>query len=107
MSKQDALAKLHEGFKILFPDANIRLVVARDEDVSVIVISSNVRIWNDPEQSTDWIAELKENKQYYFTIVNLPEMNSRGKMMLPVRWQGKIGWINREWLKGAKITFAE
>lgn len=107
MNKQDALAKLHEGFKALFGTDKIRIVIARDDDISVICTSSDVRIWADPEQSGDFIGELKESKQYFFSIIDLPVINSRGNLMVPVRWQGKTGWINRTWLKSAGIKFAE
>ena len=101
MDYSKAVAQLKAALKTLFGDWPLRIIIARDDDVRVVVTEWGVRVWKDANR-TDHFADLSEDHEYWFSIIGWPVENSRKEVMIPIRWQGQVGYVNYEYVQEKK-----
>ena len=89
---------LHE----LFGDHPIKVIIAREDQVSVEITDDPVQIWKDPERKES-LGKLVKGREYQFAILGWPVLNSFGNVMVPVYWKrGQTGWLNYSFAKEVK-----
>lgn len=79
-----------------FYSGPIRVVIAKDRDVEVIVSSTGVAVFADVEKRKE-VANLEKGRAIRFTIVGWPISNSKGQMMVPIHWQGETCYVDARW----------
>jgi|GEM_PF-2324353 len=101
MDNSKAVAQLKSALNTLFGDWPVRIIIARDDDVKVVVVENGVRVWKNADR-TDFFSGLSENQELWLSIIGWPVNNSKGEVMVPVRWQGQVGYINYKYVREKK-----
>lgn len=87
MSKQ--AADLAQALEQVFGDSPVRVILARDESVDVIIRGGELAIYSD-DMLTQSIATLKSKSgKVHVLPQSLPFYNAGGVLVVPVRWKGK------------------
>ena len=92
------LDDLKKAMKAVFGDLPVKVIIARDDDVNVVITDDDVRLWNDAEQTSPFIT-LTNTHTYHFNIIGWPVRNKKGNVMVPVLWRRQKVWLNKAYAK--------
>lgn len=101
MDKRRRISELAQTFQKLLEElysGPIRVVIARDRDVEVVVTTDDVGVFADTNKTTE-VATLGRGRAIRFTIVGWPTVNVKHQVMVPILWQGETCYVDARWFQ--------
>lgn len=105
MNMNIARKTLDEALRQLFGKMTVRVIIARDHDVSLKVLT-NTTVWETLDKKGK-VVDLRAGRTISTCILGLPMQNAKKIWMVPILWGGRKCWTGWKSLEETKIQWGD
>ena len=85
------------AFKQVFGNDRVRVIIARDRDITLVSLHDNVNVWGDLTKTVS-LRTMQKGDTLRVPLVGWPVKNERGQIMVPILYGGKRAWVQHEFV---------